>query len=125
MSDIGITRFVCIGEPQSTSSENLFAFVNEKLNENYLTNHMSKVGFGCDGASNMMGCKYDHYITLVPIFLTVSLSLPITLDFPLTFNFYFSVTFSNTVICAAIHGEGEKINIRLNAMGFSLSMGRE
>jgi hypothetical protein len=31
--------------------------VNEKLNENYLTNHMSKVGFGCDGASNMMGCK--------------------------------------------------------------------
>ena len=52
-----ITRFVCIGEHQSTSSENLFAFVNEKLNENYLTNHMSKVGFGCDGASNMMGCK--------------------------------------------------------------------
>ena len=38
------TRFVCIaiGEPQSTSSEDLFAFVNEKLNENYLTNHMSK-----------------------------------------------------------------------------------
>jgi hypothetical protein len=36
----------------------MFAFVNEKLNENYLTNHMSKfVGFGCDGASNMMGCK--------------------------------------------------------------------
>ena len=42
-----ITRFVCIGEPQSTSSEDMFAFVNEKLNENYLTNHMSKfVGFG-------------------------------------------------------------------------------
>ena len=55
-----ITRFVCICEPQSTSSEDMFAFVNEKLNENYLTNHtcMSKfVGFGCDGASNMMGCK--------------------------------------------------------------------
>ena len=53
-----ITRFVCIDEPQSTSSEDMFAFVNEKLNENYLTNHMSKfVGFGCDGASNMMGCK--------------------------------------------------------------------
>ena len=37
----------------------MFAIVNEKLNENYLTNHtcMSKfVGFGCDGAS-MMGCK--------------------------------------------------------------------
>ena len=33
-----ITRFVCIGEPQSTSSEDMFAFVNEKLNENYLTN---------------------------------------------------------------------------------------
>ena len=30
----------------------------KSLNENYLTNHMSKfVGFGCDGASNMMGCK--------------------------------------------------------------------
>jgi hypothetical protein len=55
-----ITRCVCICEPQSTSSEDMFAFVNEKLNENYLTNHtcMSKfVGFGCDGASNMMGCK--------------------------------------------------------------------
>jgi hypothetical protein len=53
-----ITRFVCIGEPQSTSSEDMFAFVNEKLNENYLTNHMSKfVGFGCDGVSNIMGCK--------------------------------------------------------------------
>jgi hypothetical protein len=27
-------------------------------NENYLTNHMSKfVGFGCDGASNMIACK--------------------------------------------------------------------
>jgi hypothetical protein len=33
-----ITRLVCIGEPQSTSSEDMFAFVNEKLNENYLTN---------------------------------------------------------------------------------------
>ena len=33
-----ITRFVCIGEPQSTSSEDMFVFVNEKLNENYLTN---------------------------------------------------------------------------------------
>ena len=50
-----ITGFVCIGEPQSIGSEDMFAFVNEKLNENYLTNHMSKfVGFGRDGASNMM-----------------------------------------------------------------------
>jgi hypothetical protein len=31
-----------VGEPQSTSSEDLFAFINEKLNENYLTNHMFK-----------------------------------------------------------------------------------
>jgi hypothetical protein len=48
---------VCIGEPQSIGSEDMFAFVNEKLNETYLTvtNHMSKfVGFGRDGASNMM-----------------------------------------------------------------------
>jgi hypothetical protein len=27
-----ITRFVCIGKHQSTSSEDLFAFVNKKLN---------------------------------------------------------------------------------------------
>jgi hypothetical protein len=52
-----ITRFVCISEPQSIGSEDMLAFVNEKLNENYLTvtNHMSKfVEFGRDGASNMM-----------------------------------------------------------------------
>ena len=49
-----VQGFVCIGEPKTTSSEDIFACVNE----NYLTNHKSKfVGFGCDGASNMMGCK--------------------------------------------------------------------
>jgi hypothetical protein len=49
-----VQGFVCIGEPKTTSSEDMFACVNE----NYLTNHKSKfVGFGCDGASNMMGCK--------------------------------------------------------------------
>ena len=53
-----VNRFVCIGEPKSTGSEDLFAFVPGKLNDNFLSNHMSKfVGFGCDGASNMMGCK--------------------------------------------------------------------
>jgi hypothetical protein len=34
---------VCIGEPQSTSSEDLFAFVNEKLNENYLREWLSTI----------------------------------------------------------------------------------
>ena len=53
-----VNRFVCIGEPKSTGSADLFAFVQDKLNDNFLSNHMSKfVGFGCDGASNMMGCK--------------------------------------------------------------------
>jgi hypothetical protein len=39
-----VQGFVCIGEPKTTSSEDMFACVNE----NYLTNHKSKfVGFGC------------------------------------------------------------------------------
>jgi hypothetical protein len=36
------------------------------VNENYLTNHKSKfVGFGCDGASNMMGCKTGLTVTVI------------------------------------------------------------
>jgi hypothetical protein len=82
---------VCIGEPQSTSSEDMFAFVNEKLNENYLTNHMSKVE-SCDSFSMNTGSNK------------------------------YSFLFSNTVICTAIHGEGEKVNFRQNVMSFSLSV---
>jgi hypothetical protein len=45
-----VNRFVCIGEPKSTGSADLFAFVQDKLNDNFLSNHMSKfVGFGGDG----------------------------------------------------------------------------
>jgi hypothetical protein len=33
---------VCIGEPKSTGSADLFAFVQDKLNDNFLSNHMSK-----------------------------------------------------------------------------------
>jgi hypothetical protein len=41
-----VNRFVCIGEPKSTGSADLFAFVQDKLNDNFLSNHMSKfVGF--------------------------------------------------------------------------------
>jgi hypothetical protein len=41
-----VNRFVCIWEPKSTGSADLFAFVRDKLNDNFLSNHMSKfVGF--------------------------------------------------------------------------------
>jgi hypothetical protein len=53
-----VSRFLCIGEPDSTGSSDLFSFVRQKVEENGLADHMTKlVGFGCDGASNMMGCK--------------------------------------------------------------------
>jgi hypothetical protein len=50
----------------------MFVFVNEKLNENFLTNYMSKfVGFGCNGASNMMGCKTGLVTRLQECYLEV------------------------------------------------------
>ncbi|XP_062589081.1 zinc finger protein 862-like [Saccostrea cucullata] len=49
-------HFLCIGEPRSTTSADLLKFVKDKLDENKLSDQMKKlVGFGCDGASNMMG----------------------------------------------------------------------
>ena len=54
------TRFLCIGEPNFTTSEDQYIFVREKIEENGLFPHMSNsklVGFGCDRASNMFGKK--------------------------------------------------------------------
>jgi hypothetical protein len=52
------TRFLCIGEPRSTSALDLLSFVKRKIDENRFQTHVHKlVGFGCDGASNMMGSK--------------------------------------------------------------------
>lgn len=52
------TRLLCIGEPRSTSALHLLNFVERKMDENRLQMHMHKpVGFGSNGASNMMGCK--------------------------------------------------------------------
>ncbi|XP_062611463.1 zinc finger protein 862-like [Saccostrea cucullata] len=49
-------HFLCIGEPRSTTSADLLKFVKDKLDENKLSDQMEKlVGFGCDGASNMVG----------------------------------------------------------------------
>jgi hypothetical protein len=38
-----VNRFVCIGEPKSTGSADLFAFVQDKLNDNFLSNHRKTV----------------------------------------------------------------------------------
>lgn len=52
------TRFLCIGEPRSTSALHLLNFVERKMDENRLQMHMHKlVGFCSVGASNMMGSK--------------------------------------------------------------------
>ena len=60
-------RFVCIGQPRSTSSADLLAFVKKKISENNLDQHMHKlVGFGSDGAANMMGIK-SGLITLIRV----------------------------------------------------------
>ena len=51
-----ITRFLSIGEPLNTTSSILHGFVMEQLDNENLLPHMSKfVGFGSDGASNMIG----------------------------------------------------------------------
>ena len=51
-------RFLCIGEPESTSSSDLHKFVMMKLEECGVLQHMARcTGFGSDGASNMTGVK--------------------------------------------------------------------
>ena len=53
-----ICKFICIGEPESTSSDDLYKFVNEQLENFGFKDHMNKlIGFGSDGASNMTGQK--------------------------------------------------------------------
>ena len=50
------TKFVCIGEPASTGSSDLYDFVIEQLKVAELFDKMDKfIGFGSDGASNMTG----------------------------------------------------------------------
>ena len=57
--------FLCIGEPQSTASEDLYGFVIDQLKYNQIFPQMSKcVGFGSDGASNMVG-KKSGLVTLL------------------------------------------------------------
>jgi hypothetical protein len=49
---------ISIGEPESTSSDDLYKFVNEELENFGFKDHMKKlIGFGSDGASNMTGQK--------------------------------------------------------------------
>lgn len=58
-------NFLCIGEPRSTTSRDLLQFVHKKIQENKLSDQMQKlVGFGCDGASNMMG-KHNGLVALL------------------------------------------------------------
>lgn len=50
------TQFVCIGEPASTGSSDLYYFVIEQLKISELFDKMEKIiGFGSDGVSNMTG----------------------------------------------------------------------
>ena len=51
-------KFLCVGEPNSTSSQELYQFVNSQLKSTKIYEHMTKcVGFGSDGAANMLGIK--------------------------------------------------------------------
>ena len=52
------SKFLKIDEPESTSSQNLYNVVKATIHDLGLIASMGKlVGFGCDGASNMLGCK--------------------------------------------------------------------
>jgi hypothetical protein len=58
-------KFLCIGEPRSTCAQDLLTFVKQKLEENNLADQMHKlVGFGCDGASNMLG-RHNGLVALL------------------------------------------------------------
>ncbi|XP_052061801.1 E3 SUMO-protein ligase KIAA1586-like [Mytilus californianus] len=51
-------KFVTMGEPESTSSNDLYSFVIEQLHSKNIFSEMNKcVGFGSDGASNMTGVR--------------------------------------------------------------------
>jgi hypothetical protein len=60
-----ITRFICIGEPESTCSSDLYQFVIAQMKDNGIYTDMGElVGFGSDGASNMVGVKHG-LVTLI------------------------------------------------------------
>ena len=49
-------KFLCIGMPQLSCSDDLFNFVVNQLKANKVYEHMNKfVALGSDGASNMIG----------------------------------------------------------------------
>jgi hypothetical protein len=51
-------KIISIGESESTSSDDLYKFINEQLENFGFKDHMNKlIGFGSDGASNMTGQK--------------------------------------------------------------------
>lgn len=49
-----VTKFLTIGEPASTSSAELYTFVTNILKTHELNQNISFIGFGCDGAANMV-----------------------------------------------------------------------
>lgn len=49
-----VTKFLTIGEPASTSSADLYTFVTNILKTHELNQNISFIGFGCDGAANMV-----------------------------------------------------------------------
>ena len=53
------SHFLCIGEPESTSADNLLAFVFDKIRATGMFEMLTSklVGFAADGAANMMGNK--------------------------------------------------------------------
>lgn len=60
-----LNRFICIGEPESTCSADLYQFVISQMKDNNIYGDMGKlVGFGSDGASNMTGVKHG-LVTLI------------------------------------------------------------
>lgn len=53
-----ITKFLCVGEPEATTSVALHELIKKKLSGTLISRHMTKiVGFGSDGASNMTGTR--------------------------------------------------------------------
>ena len=64
-----ITRFICIGEPESTCSSDLYQFVIAQMKDNGIYTDMGElVGFGSDGTSNMVGVKHG-LVTLLQGYL--------------------------------------------------------
>ena len=52
-----IHRFLHIGKPEDTTAAGIFKFISEALEREGILNAATLVGFGSDGAANMMGHK--------------------------------------------------------------------